>query len=170
MFKIRNVASSHEITSAILMISYDQRTCIQNHECPRKFDETRLNSQFTKRGPSWYGDDQERDLVSFSIMICEFVIQTEKNTIMTSYWVRWRLKSPASCTIVYPTVYSRRRSKKTSQLRVTGFCVGNSPVTDNKDKVYRYNIAHLLISWPQMITRPSAAAMHTIAILVLYIV
>ena len=34
-----------------------------------------------------------------------------------------------SLTIVYSTVYSRRRSKKASKLRVTGLCVGNSPVT-----------------------------------------
>ena len=32
-------------------------------------------------------------------------------------------------TIVYSTVYSRRISKKTSKLRVTGLCEGNSPVT-----------------------------------------
>ena len=32
-------------------------------------------------------------------------------------------------TIVYSTVYSRRRSKKTSKLRTTGLCAGNSPVT-----------------------------------------
>ena len=32
-------------------------------------------------------------------------------------------------TIVYSTVYSRRRSKKTSKHRVTGLCEGNSPVT-----------------------------------------
>ena len=31
-------------------------------------------------------------------------------------------------TIVYSTVYSRRRSKKTPKLRVTGLCAGNSPV------------------------------------------
>ena len=31
-------------------------------------------------------------------------------------------------TIVYPMVYSGRRSKKTSKLRVTGLCEGNSPV------------------------------------------
>ena len=31
--------------------------------------------------------------------------------------------------IVDSTVYSRRTSKKTSQLRVTGLCEGNSPVT-----------------------------------------
>ena len=31
--------------------------------------------------------------------------------------------------IVYSTVYSRRRSKKTSRLRVTALCAGNTPVT-----------------------------------------
>ena len=35
-----------------------------------------------------------------------------------------------SLTIVYSTVYSRRRSKKTSKLRVTGLYEGNSPVSD----------------------------------------
>ena len=34
-----------------------------------------------------------------------------------------------SLTIVYSTVNSRRRSKKTSKLHVTGLCVGNSPLT-----------------------------------------
>ena len=34
-----------------------------------------------------------------------------------------------SSTIVYSTVYSRRRSKTTSKLYVTGLCEGNSPVT-----------------------------------------
>ena len=34
-----------------------------------------------------------------------------------------------SITIVYSTVYSWHRSKKTSKLRVTGLCAGNSPVT-----------------------------------------
>ena len=34
-----------------------------------------------------------------------------------------------SITIVYSTVYSRHRSKKTLKLRVTGLCEGNSPVT-----------------------------------------
>ena len=34
-----------------------------------------------------------------------------------------------SPTIVYSTVYSRRVSKKTSKLRVTGLCAGKSPVT-----------------------------------------
>ena len=40
---------------------------------------------------------------------------------MTSWWTRWRLKSPASL--------RRCKSKKTSKLRVTGLCERNSPVT-----------------------------------------
>ena len=34
-----------------------------------------------------------------------------------------------SLTIIYSIVYSRRRSKKTPTLRVTGLCEGNSPMT-----------------------------------------
>ena len=34
-----------------------------------------------------------------------------------------------SLTIVYSTVYSGMDKKKTSKLRVTGLCAGNSPVT-----------------------------------------
>ena len=34
-----------------------------------------------------------------------------------------------SLTIVYSIVFFRRRSKKTSNFRVTGLCAGNSPVT-----------------------------------------
>ena len=34
-----------------------------------------------------------------------------------------------SLAMVYLTVYSRRRSKKTSKLHVNGLCEGNSPVT-----------------------------------------
>ena len=40
-----------------------------------------------------------------------------------------------SLTIVYSTVYSRRRSKKTSTVRVTGFCEGKSPVTSYAENV-----------------------------------
>ena len=47
-----------------------------------------------------------------------------------------------SLTIVYSTVYSRRRSKKTSKLRVSGFCEGNSP---HKGPVMR-KMFHLVTS------------------------
>ena len=58
-----------------------------------------------------------------------------------SFWVPWRegthyndvtmgtmTSQITSLMIVYSTVYSSRRLKKTSKLRVTGLCEGNSPV------------------------------------------
>ena len=36
--------------------------------------------------------------------------------------------------IVYSTVHSGADKKKTSKLRVTGICAGNSPVTGNAEK------------------------------------
>ena len=48
------------------------------------------------------------------------------NIIMTSWWAPWRLISPASRLL---NRLFRRRSKKTSKLRITSFCAGNSPVT-----------------------------------------
>ena len=42
-------------------------------------------------------------------------------------WARWHLKSPA-WRLLLNRLFGRR-SKKTSKLRVTGLCVGNSPVT-----------------------------------------
>ena len=46
---------------------------------------------------------------------------------MTSWWALWRLKSPASRLFTQPflVIYS----KKTWKLRITGLCVGNSPMT-----------------------------------------
>ena len=46
---------------------------------------------------------------------------------MTSRRARWRLKSPTSRLFVQQSVF-RRRSKKTSKLRIPGLCEGNSPV------------------------------------------
>ena len=41
---------------------------------------------------------------------------------MTSWWARWRLKSPASRLFTWPFI-------QISKLRVTGLCAGNPPVT-----------------------------------------
>ena len=46
---------------------------------------------------------------------------------MTSFWALWRLKSPALRSLLKRLL--RRRSKKTSKLRGTGLCAGNSPGT-----------------------------------------
>ena len=52
-----------------------------------------------------------------------------------------------SLTIVYSTVYSRRRSKKTSKLRVTGLCEGNSPVTCEFPAQRASNAENISIWW-----------------------
>ena len=48
------------------------------------------------------------------------------NITVTSWWVRWRLKSPVSPSFTQPLF--GRTSKKTSKLRVAGLCAGNSPM------------------------------------------
>ena len=51
-----------------------------------------------------------------------------------------------SLTIVYSTVYSGR-SKKTSKLRVTGLCAGNSPVTGEFPAQIASNVENVSIWW-----------------------
>ena len=50
-------------------------------------------------------------------------------------------------TIVFSNVYSRRRSKKTSKLRVTGLCEGNSPVTGEYPAQRVGNAENVSIWW-----------------------
>ena len=50
-------------------------------------------------------------------------------------------------TIVYSTVYSKRRSKKTSKLRVTGLCAGNSSVTGEFPAQRASNAENVSIWW-----------------------
>ena len=52
-----------------------------------------------------------------------------------------------SLTIVYSTVYSRRRSKKTPKLRVTGLCAGISPVTGEFPAQRVSNAENVSIWW-----------------------
>ena len=52
-----------------------------------------------------------------------------------------------SLTIVYTTVYSRRRSKKTSKPRVTGLCAWNSPVTGEFPAQMASNAENVSIWW-----------------------
>ena len=52
-----------------------------------------------------------------------------------------------SPTIVYSTVYSRRRSKKTSKLCVTDLCEGNSPVTGEFPAQRASNARNVSIWW-----------------------
>ena len=52
-----------------------------------------------------------------------------------------------SLTIVYSTVYSRCRSRKTSKLHVTGLCEGNSPVTGEFPAQRASNAENVSIWW-----------------------
>ena len=52
-----------------------------------------------------------------------------------------------SLTIVYSTVYSRRKSKKTSMLRATGLCAGNSPETGEFPAQRASNAENASIWW-----------------------
>ena len=52
-----------------------------------------------------------------------------------------------SLTIVYSTIYSRRRSKKTSKLRITGLCEENSPVTGEFPAQMASNVENVSIWW-----------------------
>ena len=66
-----------------------------------------------------------------------------------------------SLTIVYSTVYSMRKSKKTSKLRVTGLCEGNSPVTGEFPARSASDTEKLSIWWRhhgEMQIRPPTAA------------
>ena len=52
-----------------------------------------------------------------------------------------------SLKIVYSTVYSRRRSKKTTKLGVIGLCEGNSPVTGEFPAQRASNAENVSIWW-----------------------
>ena len=64
---------------------------------------------------------------------------------VTSKWARWRLKhQPYDCLL---NRLFRRRSQKTSKLRVTGLCAGNSPVTGEFSAQLASSAANVSIWW-----------------------
>ena len=62
-----------------------------------------------------------------------------------------------SLTIVYSNVYSRCRSTKTSKLRVTGLCAGNSPVTSEFPAQRASDVENVSIWWRNHILWEEAA-------------
>ena len=60
--------------------------------------------------------------------------------------MRWCLKSPASPLFTQPFIQAQVK-KKTSKLRVTGFCAGNSPVTDEFPAQIASNAGNISIWW-----------------------
>ena len=65
---------------------------------------------------------------------------------MMSKWARWRLKSPASRLFTKPFIQGADQ-KKTSQLRVTGLCAGNSPVTGEFHAQRASDVENVSIWW-----------------------
>ena len=64
---------------------------------------------------------------------------------ITSWWARWRLKSPAPR--FFTQELFRRTSKKTSKIRVTGLCEGNSPGTGEFPAQMASNAENVSIWW-----------------------
>ena len=67
------------------------------------------------------------------------------NITVTSQWVRWRLKSPASRLFAKP--FTQAQIKESSKLRVTGLCAGNSPVTGDFSAQGASNAKNVYIWW-----------------------
>ena len=61
-----------------------------------------------------------------------------------------------SLPIVYSTVYSRHKSTKTSKLRVTGLCPGNSPVTGEFPAQRASNAENVCIWWRHIVLSVSS--------------
>ena len=84
----------------------------------------------------------------FSYLICQVIkrfwkyVSHYNDVIMSSM-----ASQITSLTIVVSIVYSRRRSKKTSKLRVTGLCEGNSPMTGEFPAQRTSNAGNVSIWW-----------------------
>ena len=86
---------------------------------------------------------------------------TSHHITMTWQWARWRLRSPASRLFIqWRNGVSNRqphgcllnhsfrcRQKNTPKLRVTGLCVGNSPVTGDFPAQMSSNAENVFIWW-----------------------
>ena len=106
---------------------------------------------------------------------CCPLFNTPSSHIWWKHTLQWRHNErdgvsnhqPHDC---FSTVYSRRRSKKTSKLRVTGLCEGNSPDTskfpsqrasnaDNASIWWRHHVKfvpdihHVMRMWPLFFPR-----------------
>ena len=87
----------------------EDNTCISICSTYRSFDPGYLPQTFCDLPPCWWP----------LLVFFYWVIIT-----LTSLWPRWRLKSPTSRLFTQPFIHTQM---KTSKLRVTDLCVGNSP-------------------------------------------
>ena len=104
----------------------------------------------------WYGYVLKR-YGTILTKAAEIAFDVEKSTCNSSYIhyndviMSAMASQVTSLTIVYSTVYSSRRSKKTSKLRVTGLCAVNSP---HKGPVTRktFPFDDVIMGWHVVIT------------------
>ena len=66
---------------------------------------------------------------------------------VTSWWAWWRLKSPASRLFTQSFMQAQIKENKTSKLRVTGLCAGNSPMTGEFPAQMATNAENVSIWW-----------------------
>ena len=87
--------------------------------------------------------DATRLTLLFSLLFEQLTMKLHlKDITMTSWKARWRLKSPAFRVFTF-----RHRSKKTSKLRATGLCEGNSPVTGEFPSQRASNAENVSVWW-----------------------
>ena len=104
----------------------------------------RLNKRLSKQSWSWWFETPSHSMVVFLILYCRN--EVDKCTL------RWRHNEhdgvsnhqPHDCLL---NRLSRRTSKKTSKLRVTGLCEGNSPVTGEFPAQMASNAENVSIWW-----------------------
>ena len=82
---------------------------------------------------------------------------------VTSWWARWRLRSPVS-DCLFNRLF-RCRSSKISKLRVTGLCAGNSPVTSEFPTQMASNTEYVSIWWRHPASVPSDRNIYAVYIL-----
>ena len=99
--------------------------------------------QILKRGPG-----QRTPLLLYFLMIRRLSVNmgSQDTPLQWRHDERDASQIP-SLTIIYSTVYSRRRSKKTSNFRVTVLCAGNSPVTGEFPTQRASDVENVSILW-----------------------
>ena len=104
---------------------------------------------------------RNRDLIYYQIIVNRFVdhfddlvifkrvyqIKCNMGWIYNDVIMNVMASQITSVTIVYSTIYSRHRWKKTSKLRVTGLCEGNSLVTSEFSAQKVSDTENVSISW-----------------------
>ena len=90
--------------------------------------------------------------LSYAAMTWILVSMTLCLITVTSWWARWRVNhQPHDCLLNH---LFRRWSKKTSKLRVTGLCEGNSPVTGEFPAQRASNAETASIWWRHHVMMP----------------